>query len=105
MTIPLPYGGISVTVQRATFDRFNDATYVDHHTIDGCLEYPTGSTENNMAVTDSRVLLVPTGSDIVPTDRVKLGPLTYQVQGLPKDWTDPFTGWQPGMQVTLERVS
>jgi len=98
-------GGVSVIVQRASFDRFNDATYVDHHTIDGCLEFPTGTTENNMAVTDSRTLIAPTASDIVPTDRVRLGGLIYQVQGLPKDWVDPFTGWSPGMQVSLERVS
>ena len=98
-------GGIQVTVQRATFDRYNDATYADHHVIDGCIEYPTGSTEQNLAVTDSRTLLAPAHSDILPTDRISLGGLLYQVQGLPKDWVDPFTGWSPGMQVTLERVS
>lgn len=105
MTLPLAVGGISVTVQRATIDRFNDAAYADHHVIDGCLEYPTSSTEVNAAVTDARMLLVPSGSDIVPTDRIRLGGLLYQVEGLPKDWVDPFTGWAPGMQVTLERVS
>jgi hypothetical protein len=105
MSLPLSYGGISVTVQRATFDRFNDATYVDHHVIDGCLEYPTGSDERDQAVTDNRTLLVPIGSDIVPSDRVKLGGLLFQVQGLPTAWADPFTGWSPGKSVNLERVS
>lgn len=105
MTLPPPTGGISVVVQRATYDRFNDATYIDSHTITGCLEYPTGSTEVNMAITDRRTLLVPPGSDIVPTDRIKLGTLLYQVDGLPTDWTDPFTGWSPGMELRLERVS
>jgi hypothetical protein len=98
-------GGISVIVQRATIDRFNDASYVDHHTIAGCLEYPNGSSEVNAAVTDSRTLLVPADSDIVPTDRIRLGGLIYQVDGLPKNWVDPFTGWSPGMAVSLRRVS
>lgn len=96
---------VQVTVQRASFNRFNDAAYVDHHTISDCIEYPTGSTEQDMAVTDSRTLLVPSGSDIVPTDRIRLNGLLYQVEGLPMDWEDPLTGWRPGMQVRLERVS
>lgn len=106
MTMPMQFGGITVTVQRAVYDRFNDAAYTDHHTIDGCLEYPTGSTEAAAgAVTDSRMLLAPTGSDIVPSDRIRLGGLLYQVSGLPKDWADPITGWSPGMEVSLERVT
>lgn len=98
-------GTITVTVQRATFNRFNDATYADHHDIRGCMEYPTGSTEANMAVTDSRTLIAPPDSDIVPTDRVRMHGLLYQVEALPMDWEDPFTGWRPGMQVRLERVT
>jgi len=105
VTLPLSHGGVTITVQRATFDRFNDATYTDHHDIAGCIDYPQDSTEVDSAVTDRRVVLVPHASDILPTDRVKLGTLVYQVQALPKDWTDPFTGWQPGMQVVLERVT
>lgn len=103
--MPLPYGGITVTVQRAVFDRWNDATYTDHHQISGCLEYPASSTEADNAVTDSRVLLAPNGADILSTDRILIHGLAYQVQGLPKSWTDPFTGWDPGMQVDLVRVS
>lgn len=105
MTLPLSHGGITITVQRATFSRFNDATYADHHTIPGCIEYPQESTEVDMAVTDARIVLVPHASDILATDRIRLGGLDYQVQGLPKDWTDPFTGWEPGMQVSLVRVT
>lgn len=104
--MPLPYGGITVTVQRATVDRFNDKVYADHHTIDGCLEYPTGSDEQGgVTVTDRRTLLVPSGSDVVPSDRIKLGGVPFQVDGLPTDWVDPFTGWSPGMSVSLMRVS
>lgn len=105
MTLPLPYGGISVTVQRAEYDRWNDATYTDHHVIGGCLEYPAGSVESDNAMTDNRMLLAPIGSDIKHTDRIKMRGLTFQVEGLPKEWVDPFTGWAPGMEVVLRRVT
>lgn len=101
----MSFGGETITVQRATFDRYNDATYVDHHTVSGVIQWPTGSVEGEMSVSDDRTLLAPPGSDIVPTDRVKLGGLTYQVKGLPTDWNNPFTGWAPGIEVRLERVT
>lgn len=104
MSLPLS-GGLTVTIQRAVYDRYNDAVYADHHTIGGCLEYPTGSTEVGAAVTDRRTLLVPDDSDVLPSDRIVLGGLIYQVDGLPTNWNDPFTGWSPGMSVSLMRVS
>lgn len=108
-------GGVDVTVQRATFDRFNDATYADHHVIKGCLEFPNTSAHRdlpaqagdleNQAVTDGRTLLFPPGSDIVPSDRIRLDGVLFQVVGLPKEWSDPFTGWTPGGSAALERVT
>lgn len=102
--LPLP-GGITVTVQRPTFDRFNDATYSDHHTISGCVEYPNESPEVGPAVWDNRALLVPPGSDIQHTDRVVMGGVVYQVNGQPKEWVDPVSGWNPGTQAYLTRVT
>lgn len=101
----MSFGSLTVTVERSTTDRYNDATFAAHHTISGCLEYPNESTEIEQAVTDVRTLLCPSGSDIIPTDRIRLGGLIYQVDGLPKDWVDPYSGWAPGMQVKLRRVS
>lgn len=123
MTFPFPYGGISVTIERPTFDRFNDATYDEHHTIEGCIEYPSGSTEGpmNTGVTDVRTLLVPAGADVEATDRVVLHQpgsdtppaagtaerraATYQVVGLPKDWIHAMTGWHPGISVDIQKVT
>jgi hypothetical protein len=120
--LPWPFG-VTVTIQRATPNRFNDNTYADHHQIPGCIEYPTATTEEgttNTHVTDNRELLLPPGSDILATDRVLLHPLgvaivapddpirrtnIYQVLGGAKDWQNPFTGWHPGMQVSLERIT
>lgn len=124
MTFPIPYGGITITVERPTYDRFNDPTYTEHHIIRGCLEYPSGSEEvsgQNVGITTTRSLIVPAHSDVLATDRVVLheansptppaqdSPLrhanTYQVKGTPKDWVHPMTGWSPGMSVILENVS
>lgn len=101
----MQFGGITVTVQRAIYDRYSDATYTDHHTVEGCLEYPTDSVENGAALTDLRTLLTPNGADIKHTDRVLIRGVAYQVRGLAKEWIDPFTGWSPGTQVDLERVT
>lgn len=123
MTFPIPYGGITVTVERATYGRFNDPTYAAHHVVEGCLEYPSGSTEGaaNTGVSNARSLIAPPGADIGPTDRVVLHmpgsatppvagtperrAATFQVVGYPKDWVHPMTGWHPGMSVDLERVT
>lgn len=123
MTFPFPYGGISVTIERPSFDRFNDATYTPSHVIEDCVEYPSGSTEGspNVGITDARTLLAPSGSDILATDRVvfhdpgsadppavgtpERRAATYQVVGRPKDWEHAITGWTPGMTVELERVT
>lgn len=114
---------IRITVQRGTPDRFNDTVYADHHQIDNCIDYPTGAGEqglSNTHVTDYRELLCPFESDILATDRVLIHPAgmatvpsndparktnTYQVVGPAKDWQNPFTGWAPGTQVSLERIT
>jgi hypothetical protein len=129
--IPLPFGGIRVTVQRTTVDEFNDPTYTDHHQIDGCVDFAgtavTGrgsksGTEQNNVVTDSRTLYAPPGSDIIDSDRILIHPpgvavlptdtagmalrrrVAYQVDGRPVDWTHGLTGWRPGVELVLRRI-
>lgn len=128
--IPLPFGGIRITVQRSSYDEFNDPTYTDHHQIDGCVDFTGTSvtgrggrtgTEQNNVVTDSRTLYAPPGSDIQDSDRVLIHPpgvaliptdaagqilrrkIAYQVER-PVDWTHGLTGWRPGMELVLRRV-
>jgi hypothetical protein len=128
VTLPVRQGGINILVQRTTFDRYNDRTYTDHHIITGCLEFigfsttgrinPNSELENS--VTDRRTVYAPFGADIQATDRIiLLGQATvapaandpirktaaYQVLGKPMDWENPLTGWSPGTEVGLEKVT
>ncbi len=123
MTFPFPYGGITITVERPVYNRYNDVDHYDEHTIENCTEYPSGSDEAspNVGVSDARTLLVPSGSDIQALDRIVLhngddptppakgtpqrGAATYNVVGRPKDWTHAMTGWQPGMTLDIEKVT
>lgn len=40
-----------------------------------------------------------------PYDRVEVAGLSYEVDGNPNAWSSPFTGWSPGVQVNLRRVT
>lgn len=44
-------------------------------------------------------VFMPTGTDVRSTDRLVIRGLTCEVAGRPFDWTNPFTGWQPGLVV------
>jgi hypothetical protein len=121
--MPLQHGGVRITVQRTTQDEWGDSTYTDHHQIDGCVDVPLSSAEavGGGPVTDRRMLLAPPASDVLVTDRVLIHPpgvdlipadaveirraYGYQVTGRPVDWLNPLTGWNPGMEVRLEKVT
>ena len=38
-------------------------------------------------------------------DTLVIGGETYQVDGLPGEWTNPFTGWAPGIEVPIKRTA
>lgn len=101
---------VTVTVQRQTdADIHGDGAWADHHTIDGCFWAPRASREVNdqrQAVITGRSLYVPTGSDLLSTDRVRLpDKTTWRIDGDPGPWASPFTGWSPGVEAALERVT
>ena len=115
---PFPYG-LPVEVERATRDPVHgDVTYALVGTIEGCGWYPRTSDENNERRTATIVGLTlygPYGADIRSDDRVVLPDVparglsrrerTYRVDGEVGDWRSPLTGWEPGFEVNLERVS
>lgn len=54
-------------------------------------------------VTSGFTLYMPPGTTITPQNRVSVRGVTYDVLGEPAEWTNPFTGWEPGIVVQVER--
>lgn len=46
----------------------------------------------------------PPGADVLPTDRMEVRGEVYEVVGEVGEWRNPFTGWEPGVEVALRRV-
>lgn len=84
-------------------------TWADPVTVEGCGFAPQGSVESvepgrNQVVT-SPVLYCPPGTVVSSRDRATVRGKQYLVDGDPAEWRNPFTGWNAGVVVTLERVS
>ncbi len=110
-----PYG-ITVTRQRGTavLDPYSgEETGIswadpDEIEVEGCAFNPGGSTEpvevGRAAVVSKPTVYAPFGADIRAKDRLKIGDTTYDVDGRPAPFKNPFTGWEPGLVVTLKDV-
>lgn len=48
---------------------------------------------------------LPPGTVVGAIDAVQVGGEQYEVDGSPNTWTNPFTGWQAGVEVKLKRVT
>lgn len=46
----------------------------------------------------------PAGARVSEDSTVEIGGQMYEVEGLPAEWSSPFTGWTPGVQVDLRRA-
>lgn len=81
--------------------------------VSGCGVSPrdgTGSAANEL--TDARDTVItgltvyaPYGTDIRATDRVRVGGVLYEVEGLPGSFRSPFTGSTGPVVVNLELVT
>ena len=107
-----PYGR-TVVVFREVRNAVGDVEQVDRSVIDGVSIAPRVSNEFG---TDSRNAVVSTGltmlvddpevaAQITPQHRVEVDGRVYRVQGSPARWQSPLTGWIPGTQVELDRVT
>lgn len=48
---------------------------------------------------------LPDGANVAPVDRIVARGETWEVSGLPQPWRSPFTGWRPGIPVSLRRIT
>ena len=105
----LPFGE-TITVRRpGGTDQRGDPEPAVEHTVTGCAFAPRSSTE----ATDRRdtvviglTLYAPPDADIQATDKiVRANGTVWEVDGEPGDWQTPFTGWHPGLQIAVKRVT
>lgn len=57
------------------------------------------------AVITGLVVFLPAGTDITAQDRLLVRDEVWEVDGDVGLWKNPFTGWTPGLEVALRRVS
>lgn len=55
-------------------------------------------------VTSGFDVFLPPGVTVEPDARMIVRGETYEVDGEPGDWRNPFTGWHPGIQVSVKRA-
>lgn len=111
-----PHGETVTIIRRPARDRTGDPESGANvsHTIEKCgIAWSSGSsapgstenTDRRETVESTVTLYCPAGSDIVATDLVELPDGDqYRVVGKPARWKSPFTGWEPGVVVSLKAV-
>lgn len=111
-----PYG-CTITVERPpnpSSDRYGNRIKGATHTVEGCTTAPAGSVEivnGQQTVIDHDTVYGPYMADVEPNDLVTIPagqPIpqgVYEVQGQPANYRNPWTGWQPGCVIRLERVT
>ena len=110
-----PYGETAVR-QRATtsVDPYSgeatgsDWTTPDELEIPGCGFDPGGSTEpleqGRTAVVTQPTVYAAGFPDVLAGDRLVVRGRTWEVDGDPQAWRNPFTGWEPGTTIKLKAV-
>ena len=104
--------GEAVDVLRAAaaVDEYDDATSGadTETTIEGVAVAPRYSSEDNdrrSAVIVGVTCYFPPGSDVLPTDRLRVRGVIYRVDGEPGSWINPFTSADRGLEVAAQRVT
>lgn len=57
------------------------------------------------AVTSGFTLYAPPDADVLPGDRVLVRDVTYDVEGEPAHWRNPFNGSTPGVVIQTKAVN
>lgn len=78
--------------------------------VAGCVIWPRGGPAENDTNTGDQVftglyLLTPPGTAVNSLSRVTVNTVLYEVVGEPAVYTSPLTGLNPGVLVSLERVT
>lgn len=63
------------------------------------------STEDRTSVATSMSLYASPGADVLPHDRIRARSGLWQVEGEVADWRNALTGWNPGVEFRIGKVS
>lgn len=105
--------GKTITILRDSpggLDEGNDpvASTTTSTDIAGCGIAPRYSSESiekgRNGVIIGFTIFAPYGSDIFFTDRIKIDGVVYLIDGDPANWSNPFTGSTPGMEIAVKRA-
>ncbi len=105
-----PFG---IRVEVLAYDQDNDGDLSNERVagvIEGAAFAPGSSTEDTdrkAQVTTTATLYVPPGSPAVTAqNKLRLpGGLVWEVAGSPSPWASPLTGWAPGAEIQIKRVT
>lgn len=112
---PMPFGAtVDRLRRRMVKDKYSqeltlaDWSNPDTETLVGVAIAPGSSTEartdNRLLVRTGMSLYAAPGVDVLPGDRIRAGAEIWNVTGEVANWTNPFTGWQPGSEFRIEKV-
>lgn len=116
--------GITVTLMAvASIDRHGDKIMGAETDIPNCAFAPSpsgtarGSSEDteqgDQVIRDGMLFLPPTSPHILPNAKMRLpgeatgepAATTWQVDGSQANWANPWTGWNPGREIRIRRVT
>lgn len=102
--MPFPFAK-TITVIRESVDAYGDHTAGTSHQVEGCVVYPTTSTETIAGgmdvLTFGLTVVLPPGSDILSTDTVNVDGTIYRVADEPFPYQSPLTNTQSGIEAHL----
>lgn len=91
-----------------TPDAFGNDRYTDTPRTVRAVYAPgtTQETENNRdSLLDQPSIFLDPGEDLSYLDAVIIDGDTFEVDGTPRHWVHPITGWAPGVEVKLKRAA
>lgn len=100
----VPFGQTVTVIRGAVNVRTGQWEEASRHDIAGCAVAVGASAETtgtSDTLTVDATVYAPVGADVTATDRVLIGSAVYDVQGQPWAPVNPFTGWAPGVVVSL----
>lgn len=108
MTFPFGQPITLIKRTKGVRDSFGNDTWTTTSTqVTGAFD-PGTSTEQvqgqDVVTMQPRVFL-PAAVDVAVIDAIQVGGQIFEVDGAPNHWTSPLTGWSPGIEVRLKRVT